>query len=146
GQLVEEVDDTGRPGAHHLDPAEECSHVDLARTLYWSCERWVRKEHPRLERKVVPHSSEPVLVRVAVSVDHARHDREARAVDHLGGRAGPLRAHALDPALGHSDVCATEVAPTYVYETVPENEVGHLRGRGDVRHPCGRDVLVAHIA
>src|SRR5439155_1185725 len=71
-----------RARVEQLDPAEQCAQVDLVRRLVRGSEHRIREEHPRLERKVVPETAEPVLVRVRMRVDHPRHDGKARAVDH----------------------------------------------------------------
>ena len=115
-ELVQEVDDARRAGAQDLDPAEEGADIGLAGRLARRRERWVREQHPRLQREVVPDPAEPVLVRVAVGVHHPRDDGEARAVDVLrvgGRRLGD--APAVD-----RDVGAAELPCPDVDEPVPE--------------------------
>ena len=118
-ELVEEVDDAGRARPELLQSAEHGAQVDLLRPLRWRRQRRVREQHPGLERQVVPHAAEPVLVRVVVRVDHPGHDEEARAVDDLRirGRLGD------DPAAGNGDVGADELTRTDVGETVSKDEV-----------------------
>ena len=104
-ELVEEVDDTGRAALQLLDRSDQRPQVNLVRRLRRRRQCRIREQHPRLERQVVPHAAEPVLVRVVVRVDHPRDDEEARAVDLLGvGRALD------DPPVGDGDVGATELS------------------------------------
>ena len=117
-ELVEEVDDAGRAGAQLLDRAEDRAKVDLVRRLRRRGERGIGEQHPRLERQVVPHAAEPVLVRVVVRVDHPRDDEEAGGVDALrvGGHVGD------DPPVRDREVTAPELAAADVDETALEHQ------------------------
>src|SRR5205807_6033706 len=57
--------------------------------------------------------------------------RGARAVDHLAGGHCRVRADAFDSASRHGDVGAAELAGADIYEAVPENKLGHLRGSAE---------------
>src|SRR5581483_11676940 len=74
-------------------------------------------QHPRLERQVVPEAAEPVLVRMRVRVDHARHDGIAGAVEAVE----PGVADRHDASLVHDDVGAGEATRADVDETLSED-------------------------
>src|SRR5581483_3137479 len=116
--VVEEVDDRSGAGAQQLDAAEERADVDLVRRLRRRREHWVREEHPRLERQVVPEPAKPVLVRVRVRVHHPGNDGVPRAVDTVQARL----ADRDDPAVVHDDVGAGEAARADVDQPVPKDD------------------------
>src|SRR5439155_22226576 len=62
------------------------------------------------------------------------------------GRTWLFPADLLDPAPRHGDVGATKVARADIDETVTENDVRHLCGRGDVRRLSRGDLLVSDVA